>query len=283
MLVLSGMNKGAACHLLHALAERIEHYDTRVESRLRDIPRAIDSAVGKIQAVNLCEHPAASPTSMKLFRSTSATNTTCKSPTPSWPQPPPASSPATRLGSCRSPGRATLKTETVNSVSGVDHTIAVSTIASEGALLSAIPKKGKGAHGGLLRQLGDRGILVIKDFTSIVSGDRKARAQILAALREIHDGRWDRSVGSSGGLTITWTGRIVCIAACTTEWDTAHSVIAAMGPRFVIIRSSSEVGRKAAGKRSIRNTGGESTIRRELSQAVAALIADARLSRSTPH
>ena len=54
-----------------------------------------------------------------------------------------------------------------------------------------------------------------------MSGDRKARAQILAALREVHDGRWDRSVGSSGGLTITWTGRIICIAACTTEWDTA--------------------------------------------------------------
>ena len=173
-------------------------------------------------------------------------------------------------------GSGNAKTETVNSVSGVDRTIAISTIASEGALLSAIPKKGKGAHGGLLRQLGDRGILVIKDFTSIVSGDRKARAQILAALREVHDGRWDRSVGSSGGNTITWIGRIICIAACTTEWDTAYSVTAAMGPRFVTIRSSSNVGRIAAGKRSIRNTGLESAIRSEISQAVAALIADAK-------
>ena len=174
-------------------------------------------------------------------------------------------------------GSGNAKTETANSVSGVDRTIAISTIASEGALLSAIPKKGKGAHGGLLRQLGDRGILVIKDFTSIVSGDRKARAQILAALREIHDGRWDRSVGSSGGLTITWTGRIVCIAACTTAWDSAHSVFAAMGPRFVTIRSSASVGRSTAGKRSIRNSGKEDAIRKEISQAVANLIADAKL------
>ena len=33
MLILAGINKGAANHLLHALAELIEHYDTRVEAR----------------------------------------------------------------------------------------------------------------------------------------------------------------------------------------------------------------------------------------------------------
>src|SRR5262245_45759387 len=90
-------------------------------------------------------------------------------------------------------GSGNAKTETVNSVSAVDHTIAISTIASEAALLSATNKK-PGATGGILRRLGDRGILVIKDFTCIVSGDRKARTQILAALREIHDGKWNRSV-----------------------------------------------------------------------------------------
>ena len=174
-------------------------------------------------------------------------------------------------------GSGNAKTETVNAVSDVDRTIAISTISSEGALLSAI-KKGKGGTGGLLRQLGDQGVLVIKDFTSIISGERKARAQILAALREVHDGKWNRSVGADGGLTISWTGRIVCIAAATTAWDSAHSVIASMGPRFVIIRSSARIGRTAAGKRAIRNAGTENAIREEISQAVAALIADAKLS-----
>src|SRR5262245_20929770 len=173
-------------------------------------------------------------------------------------------------------GSGNAKTETVTSVSGLKHAIAISTIASEGALLSAV-KKSKGATGGLLCQLGDSGILVIKDFTSIVSGDRKARQQILAALREVHDSKWDRTVGVSGGLTITWKGRIVVIAACTTAWDSAYSVVAAMGPRFVTIRSSARVGRTAAGRRAIKNAGTESTIREEISQAVATLIADARL------
>jgi hypothetical protein len=173
-------------------------------------------------------------------------------------------------------GSGNAKTETVNSVSKVEHTVAISTIASEGALLSAV-KKGKGSTGGLLRQIGDAGILVIKDFTSIISGERKARAQILAALREIHDGQWDRSVGASGGLTISWTGRIVCIAASTTAWDSSYGVLAVMGPRFVIIRSNARVGRTAAGKRSVRNAGTENIIRKEISQAVATLITDARL------
>jgi hypothetical protein len=175
-------------------------------------------------------------------------------------------------------GSGNAKTETVNSVSGVARTIAISTIASEAALLSAISKRKPGATGGLLRRLGDRGILVIKDFTSIISGDRKARTQILAALREIHDGKWNRNVGADGGQTVSWEGRIICICACTTAWDTAYSVVAQMGPRFVNIRSSARVGRTAAGQRAIRNTGKEGRIREEISRAVAALIADAKLT-----
>jgi hypothetical protein len=96
-------------------------------------------------------------------------------------------------------------------------------------------------------------------------------------LREIHDGKWDRSVGMSGGMTISWGGRIICIAACTTAWDTAYSVLAVMGPRFVTIRSSAHTGRITAGGRSIKNAGTETAIRKEISRAVAALIADARL------
>ena len=66
------------------------------------------------------------------------------------------------------PGNA--KTETVQALDGIDATI-VSTIASEGALLSATPKRerAKGATGGLPRTIGERGELVIKDVTSILS------------------------------------------------------------------------------------------------------------------
>ena len=62
-------------------------------------------------------------------------------------------------------------------------------------------------------------MLVIKDFTSILSMDRNMRGSVLAALREIYDGHWERNVGTDGGQTLTWEGRITVVAAVTTAWD----------------------------------------------------------------
>ena len=171
------------------------------------------------------------------------------------------------------PGNA--KTETVQSVSAIDGAVVVSTITSEGALLSATPQKSrsKGATGGLLRRIGKRGLLVIKDFTSILSAGRELRAAMLAALREVHDGKWVRNVGTDGGQTLIWEGRIVVIGACTTAWDQAHAVISIMGDRFVLVRSDSYTGRLAAGEHAIRNTGREPAMRQEMANVVAGLIA----------
>jgi hypothetical protein len=169
------------------------------------------------------------------------------------------------------PGNA--KTETVQSLSGAG-ALVTSTIASEGALLSGSPRKqrAKGATGGLLRKLGDEGLLVLKDVTSILSADRNVRTGVLAALREIYDGRWQRNVGTDGGRTLTWTGRITVVGACTTAWDSAHGVITVMGDRFVLIRADSKIGREEAGIQAIRNTGREQSMRAELAAAVGGLI-----------
>jgi hypothetical protein len=175
------------------------------------------------------------------------------------------------------PGNA--KTETVQALAGAGAHV-TSTIASEGALLSATPRreKTKQATGGLLRKLGDRGVLVIKDVTSILSADRNTRACVLAAIREIYDGRWERNVGTDGGRSLTWTGRITIVGAVTTAWDVAHAVVAAMGDRFVVIRADSRKGRAKSATKAIRNTGGEIAMRKELAQAVGALIGNASKS-----
>jgi hypothetical protein len=174
------------------------------------------------------------------------------------------------------PGNA--KTETIQATSGLN-TRVVSTITSEGALLSASPRKqrSKTATGGLLRQIGQRGVLAIKDFTSIISAGHEVRMQVLAALREVHDGHWVRNVGSDGGQSLEWQGRVVVIGACTTAWDQAHAVVATMGDRFVLVRANSNTGRMAAGIQAIRNTGTEPEMRRKLADAVAGLIGQVRL------
>jgi RepB DNA-primase from phage plasmid len=169
------------------------------------------------------------------------------------------------------PGNA--KTETVQALSGAGAHI-TSTITSEGALLSASPR-GRQATGGLLPKLGSRGLLVIKDVTSLLSMDVRSRSLVLAALREIYDGKWERNVGIGGGRTLTWSGRIAIAGACTTAWDTAHSVIAVMGDRFVIVRADSGAGRTRSAARAIGNTGREVDMRAELAAAAGALITNA--------
>jgi len=171
-------------------------------------------------------------------------------------------------------GSGAAKTETVAPLAAAGAHV-TSTISSEGALLSGTSRKerSKDATGGLLRKIGDTGVLVIKDVTSVLSMNRDARGAVLAALREVYDGRWERNLGSDGGQTLTWMGRLVVIGAVTTAWDRAHEVVASMGDRFVLIRLDSSTGRSASGRQAIANTGNEVTMRAELGAAVAGVLA----------
>jgi len=170
-------------------------------------------------------------------------------------------------------GSGNAKTETVQSLAAVGATI-VSTISSTGALLSATSKRETtaGATGGLLCEMGPRGIIVIKDVTSIPSMNANTRGEVLAALREIYDGSWTRHVGTDGGRALSWAGRLVTIGAVTTAWDRAHDVISSMGDRFVIVRMDSYIGRQNAGRQAIGNTGREVAMRDELGAVVAEVL-----------
>jgi DNA-binding transcriptional ArsR family regulator len=171
-------------------------------------------------------------------------------------------------------GSGAAKTETVAPLEAAGAFV-TSTISSEGALLSGTSRRErtKEATGGFLRKIGSSGILVIKDVTSILSMDRNARGTVLAALREIYDGHWERNLGSDGGQSLEWRGRLVVIGAVTTAWDRAHDVIASMGDRFVLIRLDSNNGRTASGRKAISNTGQEILMRQELGDAVAGVLA----------
>lgn len=172
-------------------------------------------------------------------------------------------------------GSGAAKTETIMPLTGAGAEV-VSTITGEAALLSGTSEKERAAdsHGGLLRQLGSEGILVIKDVTSILSMSRDARAEVLAALREIHDGRWERHVGTDGGRTLVWTGRLVVVGACTTAWDSAHSVVATMGDRFVVVRFNSREHRRDSGRQALRNVNREPEMRHQLAAAIEKLVGE---------
>ncbi|MBZ4580996.1 DUF3854 domain-containing protein [Mycobacterium avium] len=171
-------------------------------------------------------------------------------------------------------GAGFAKTETAQALAGAGAMV-TSTIQSEGALLSATSRKDRAtdATGGLLRKIGDRGVLVVKDVTSVLSMNRDDRAKVLAALREVYDGFWERNVGTDGGRSLPWRGRIAVIGACTTAWDKAHTVIAAMGDRFVLYRMDSGKHRMDAGRQAMRNVGSEEVMRAELAAAAGGVLA----------
>jgi hypothetical protein len=172
------------------------------------------------------------------------------------------------------------KTERITPVTSMPHVVMASTVTGEAALLSASPKRerAKNATGGLLRQIGDRGVLVVKDFTSVLSMSRDQRAQVLAAMREIFDGRWDRHYGTDGGQVLSWAGKCGFITGCTTAIDKAHTVLDAMGTRFLFVRlpdaNSSEIGRSA-----LAQVGQEAAMRAELVKATTGLLG----SLGSPH
>jgi CRP-like cAMP-binding protein len=165
------------------------------------------------------------------------------------------------------------KTEILNSVSLLPGIVQAATLTPAG-LLSGTPKKqcDKGAKGGLLRQLGDFGIIVLKDFGSVLSMRFDARAEILAALREIFDGAWIRHLGTDGGKTLEWRGKAGLLFGVTGAIDSHYAVIGAMGDRFLLTRQA-PVG-EGQFNRALQHAGtANGKMRTELGQAVARLFA----------
>jgi hypothetical protein len=113
-------------------------------------------------------------------------------------------------------GSSTGKTETATALSRAPGAHVRATLSGEAALLSGTPAKdwAPGATGGLLRRVGARGVLVLKDFTSILGMQRDKRGAILAALREVYDGRWSRR--SAAKAATCWSG------AASSGWSCAR-------------------------------------------------------------
>lgn len=129
------------------------------------------------------------------------------------------------------------KTALLTSVLGVHNIRDASSISSEGALLSGVRKKDRaaGSSGGLLNEIKPRGMLMFKDFTSILELGRDG-GKIYAALRESYDGFWTRDVGTDGHRKLTWEGKLGVLSGVTNMIDRSHSLVSSMGERFVFYR-----------------------------------------------
>jgi hypothetical protein len=164
------------------------------------------------------------------------------------------------------------KTETLAPLAALPYVHSAATL-TEPALLSGTPTKDKeaGATGGLMRQVGAFGVLMVKDFSGVLSMHRESRAAALAALREVYDGSWSRPVGTGGGRVLTWHGKCGLIGAVTPSIDRHSAVLGALGERFVLYRLAVDDPIEQ-GLRRLANRGHEEVMRAQLAEAVTGLL-----------
>jgi energy-coupling factor transporter ATP-binding protein EcfA2 len=167
------------------------------------------------------------------------------------------------------------KTEILLAISGLSHVVPAATI-SEAALLSGTGRRerAKSAKGGLLRQVGEFGVLLAKDFTSVLAQNRDTAKQAMAGLREISDGRWDRPVGTDGGKVLHWQGKCGFIGGVTPSYDRYGSIVTALGDRFLLLRMP-EVDASWQAKVALAQAKHEKQMRAQLAEAMTGLIASA--------
>jgi hypothetical protein len=282
-LMASNMEPGAAVNFLRAQIDASgAPHDERWKARRAEIPRLVESAAEKYReppAEAIEPAPAVEPAEIEQTLAVfdrwlalkdktpilAALGTVAANLLPGDP---------VWLGIIGPPSSA--KTEILNATARLPKVVQAATLTVAG-LLSGTPKKmyTKGAQGGLLRQIGDFGIMVLKDFGSILSMHTETRAELLAALREIYDGAWTRHLGSDGGRTLAWKGKVGLLFAATGVIDSHYTVIGSMGDRFLLSRLA-PVDRGQFRRAMMHVGAGTGQMRQELAEAVARLFAGRR-------
>ena len=276
-MIRSGMSPGAAVNQLRALMKgSTAPHDDRWQERYDDIPRLVDGALkfrGGPAAItgppSTIDQTLATFKKWLLLRDPvpiyAALGTVAANLLPGDP---------VWLGLIGPPSSA--KTEILNSLSKLPNVVQCATLTPAG-LLSGSPKKqhAPGARGGLLRQIGAFGIILCKDFGSVLSMHPETKAEVLAALREVYDGAWTRHVGTDGGRTLTWEGKVGLLFAATGAIDSHHGVIGSMGDRFLLSRIvPPDLGQLDHAFAHVGAATGQ--MRKELTEAAAQLFAAAR-------
>jgi energy-coupling factor transporter ATP-binding protein EcfA2 len=152
------------------------------------------------------------------------------------------------------------KTEFVNTLAGLEYAHQVSTL-TENAFLSGMGGS-DGKEKSLLHKIGDNGLLLMKDYTSILSLKEELRKKILGDMREIYEQHLSKSTGN--GRDMEWKGKINFVGAVTDSIYLNEGDDASMGRRTIdyVMPTFSDTVRIKMAKRSSRNIG-DANVKRE--------------------
>lgn len=152
-----------------------------------------------------------------------------------------------------------MKTEFLRWLNGLPQVYTLSRLTPH-SLISGL----KGGHS-LMPDL-DGKVLVIKDFTTVLEMDRKAREEVLSQLRDAFDGYYEGHYGSVGKLS--FAAHFHVLAAVTSAIEEYYSVQSFLGPRFLKVR----VPHLDGFERCLAQGGQEDTIRKEFSHLLRRFV-----------
>lgn len=152
------------------------------------------------------------------------------------------------------------KTEVLNSLDGLPFTYFISDMTTK-TLIS-----GK-ENASLLPEL-DNKIVIMKDFTTVLSKRADDLKIIMAQWREVYDGKVCNMYGTGGASArVVWTGHVGLLGAATPVYDRKHGVVSQMGERFLLYRNANKKDLES-GLKSLSCFGSENPMREELQKAV---------------
>lgn len=93
-------------------------------------------------------------------------------------------------------------------------------------------KSKEGGSNSLLDKLKNNSILIVKDFTTILSKDKEAQKNIIGQMRKIYDGDFVKKFGN--GVEFGWKGKVSILAGVTSKVHTTMYQLADMGERFLM-------------------------------------------------
>lgn len=166
------------------------------------------------------------------------------------------------------------KTEFVNTLVGLPFAHQISTL-TENAFLSGMGGS-DGKEKSLLHKIGPKGLIVMKDYTSILSTKEELRKKILADMREIYEGHIVKATGN--GKDVEWKGKINFVGAVTDAIYLGEGDDASMGRRtidYVMPHFTRETRIKMA-KKSSKNIGDASAKREKIKSMFAEFIEEKR-------
>jgi len=159
------------------------------------------------------------------------------------------------------------KTEVVRALSIVAMVFMLSSL-KPAALISGY-ETDDGSDPSLLPKL-DGKVLIVKDFTTVLTMPNEARAEILGTLRDAYDGEASKAFGN--GKVPTYRSRFGLLAAVTPAIESYWGVSQQLGERFLRFRLQGG-GRVAKVTKAVANAKEETRMRCELSEAARGVLA----------